>query len=156
MDTLIGSVERLTFYNPDNGYSVVRLKPERGRSPGMGQDGLVTVTGNLPELAPGEHLRLQGKWTNHPKHGLQFQVEICEQILPATVAGLRRYLGSGLIRGIGPRLADRILPISANARWSDRSTSGALLQVEDIGPAQRSISAAWEEQTGQGDHALLA
>ena len=148
MDTLTGSVERLTFYNPDNGYSVVRLKPERGRSPGMGQDGLVTVTGNLPELSPGEHLRLQGKWTNHPKHGLQFQVEICEQILPATVAGIRRYLGSGLIRGIGPRLAERIV-----AQFGERTLEvierqpELLLQVPDIGPKRTGqISAAWEEQ----------
>jgi exodeoxyribonuclease V alpha subunit len=148
MDTLTGSVERLTFYNPENGYSVVRLKPERGRMPGMGPDGLVTVTGNLPELSPGEHLRLQGKWTNHPKHGLQFQVEICEQILPATVAGIRRYLGSGLVRGIGPRLAERIV-----AHFGERtlqvieSQPELLLQVPDIGPKRSGqIAAAWEEQ----------
>jgi exodeoxyribonuclease V alpha subunit len=159
MDTLTGSVERLTFYNPENGYSVVRLKPERGRMPGMGPDGLVTVTGNLPELSPGEHLRLQGKWTNHPKHGLQFQVEICEQILPATVAGIRRYLGSGLVRGIGPRLAERIV-----AHFGERtlqvieSQPELLLQVPDIGPKRSGqIAAAWGgAETGQGDHALLA
>ncbi len=148
MDTLSGSVERLTFYNPENGYSVVRLKPERGRTQGMGQDGLVTVTGNLPELSPGEHLRLQGAWVNHPKHGLQFQVEICEQILPATVAGIRRYLGSGLVRGIGPRLAERIV-----AHFGERTLEvierqpKLLLQVPDIGPKRAGlIAAAWEEQ----------
>ncbi len=148
MDTLTGSVERLTFYNPENGYSVVRLKPIGGRMPGMGQDGLVTVTGNLPELSPGEHLRLQGKWTSHPKHGLQFQVEICEQILPATIAGIRRYLGSGLVRGIGPRLAERIV-----AHFGERtlevieSQPELLLQVPDIGPKRTGqIAAAWEEQ----------
>ena len=63
MDLLSGSVERITYYNPENGYSVVRLRPERvsGRQklPGQGNDGLVTVVGNLPELSPGEHLRLQ-------------------------------------------------------------------------------------------------
>ena len=114
----------------------------------MGQDGLVTVIGNLPELSPGEHLRLQGKWTNHPKHGLQFQVEICEQILPATVAGIRRYLGSGLVRGIGPRLAERIV-----AHFGERTLEvierqpELLLQVPDIGPKRTGqISAAWEEQ----------
>jgi exodeoxyribonuclease V alpha subunit len=148
MDTLTGSVERLTFYNPENGYSVVRLKPERGRVQGIGQDGLITVTGNLPELSPGEQLRLQGKWVNHPKHGLQFQVEICEQILPATVAGMRRYLGSGLVRGIGPRLAERIV-----AHFGERTLEvierqpELLLQVPDIGPKRAGlIAAAWEEQ----------
>ena len=109
MDTLSGSVERITYYNPENGYSVVRLRPEGGKPPGLGRDELVTVVGNLPELAPGEYLRLSGKWVNHPKHGLQFQSEICEQAQPATVAGIRRYLGSGLIKGIGPRLAERIV-----------------------------------------------
>ncbi len=90
MDTLVGSVERITYYNPENGYSVLRLRPERSRVPGLNRDGLVTVTGNLPEVSPGEYLNLQGKWQNHPKHGLQFQVEICQQTLPATVAGIRR------------------------------------------------------------------
>ena len=77
MDDLTGSVERITYYNSENGYSVVRLRPEsksrRQKLPGQSNDGLVTVVGNLPELSPGEHLRLQGRWNTHPKHGQQFQ-----------------------------------------------------------------------------------
>src|SRR5512138_815392 len=110
MDTLTGSVERITFYNAENGYTVLRLRPEiaRGRHmPGVGYDGLATVTGNLPEVSPGEHLRLQGRWDTHPKHGMQFTAEICEQALPATVAGMKNYLGSGMIKGIGPKMAER-------------------------------------------------
>lgn len=148
MDTLVGSVERVTYYNPENGYSVLRLRPERGRPPGMSREGLVTVTGNLPELAPGEHLKLLGSWVNHPKHGLQFQVEICEQALPATLAGVRRYLGSGLIKGIGPRLAERIV-----AHFGQRTLEiieehpEQLAAVEDIGPKRvAKIALAWEEQ----------
>jgi exodeoxyribonuclease V alpha subunit len=80
MEVLTGSVERITYYNPENGYSVVRLRPERGSVQRALSEGLITVTGNLPELAPGEHVRLSGRWTNHPKHGLQFQAETCEQI----------------------------------------------------------------------------
>ena len=95
MDSLSGSVERVTYYNAENGYTVLRLRPERSRTPGVDREGMITVTGNLPELAVGEHLRLSGKWTTHPKHGRQFQVEVCEQTLPATVSGMRRYLGSG-------------------------------------------------------------
>lgn len=148
MDTLTGSVERVTYYNPENGYSVLRLRPERSRTPGANREGLVTVTGNLPELSPGEHLNLSGKWTTHPKHGLQFQVEVCEQTLPATVAGIRRYLGSGLIKGIGGRLADRIVE-HFGARTLDviENNPELLQKVPDIGPKRsKQIATAWAEQ----------
>ena len=148
METLVGSVERITFYNPENGYTVLRLRPERGYLPGMSRDGLVTITGNLPELSPGEYLRISGRWSNHPKHGMQFESETCEQSLPATLAGIRGYLGSGLVRGIGPRLADRIV-----AKFGDRTLQvieeqpELLREVPDIGPRRIArITAAWEEQ----------
>ncbi|MDX9992863.1 MAG: hypothetical protein RBS68_12565 [Anaerolineales bacterium] len=69
MDNLSGAIERITFYNPENGYTVLRLRPEvsRGqRIPGLSYDGLTTVVSNLPELSPGEHVRLQGLWDTHP------------------------------------------------------------------------------------------
>lgn len=148
MDQLNGSVERVTFYNPENGYTVLRLQPERKTMPGVGRDGLVTVTGNLPEVTPGEFLSLQGRWSTHLKHGLQFQVEVCTQTLPATTAGIRRYLGSGLVKGIGPRLAERIV-----ARFGKQTLDviehqpQLLKEVPDIGPKRaRLIAAAWEEQ----------
>jgi exodeoxyribonuclease V alpha subunit len=148
MDTLTGSVERITFYNPENGYSVLRLRPDRGRIQGVNRDGLVTITGNLPELSPGEHLRLSGQWVNHPKHGLQFQSEVCEQILPATLAGIRRYLGSGLVKGIGPRLADRIVAqFGLQTLEVIEEQPERLREVADIGPKRsRLIAAAWQEQ----------
>jgi exodeoxyribonuclease V alpha subunit len=148
METLSGSVERITYYNPENGYTVLRVRPEQGRAPGLDREGMATVTGNLPELAPGEHLRLSGKWVNHPKHGLQFQVEICEQIMPATVAGMRRYLGSGLIKGIGPKLAERIV-VAFGVDTLDviENHPERLDEVADIGPKRsRLIAAAWDEQ----------
>ena len=149
LDTLSGSVERITFYNPENGYCVLRLRPEGSRKiPGLNRDGLATVVGNLPELSPGEHLRLSERWANHPQHGLQLQVEICEQALPATLAGIRRYLGSGLVKGIGPRLADRIVShfgtqtLDIIERHPER-----LMEVPDIGPMRAGrIARAWEEQ----------
>ena len=148
MDTLTGSVERITYYNPENGYSVVRLRPDHPPKQTASQKDQATVVGNLPELTPGEHLRLTGTWTNHPKHGLQFQTETCEQVLPATVAGISRYLGSGLIKGIGPRLAERIVD-----QFGDQTLEvielkpERLLEVPDIGPKRsRSIANAWEEQ----------
>ena len=110
-----GSVERITYYNAENGYSVIRLKPDtRGMLPfkyAGGRESLITVVGNLPEVNPGEWLKLTGRWTSHAKHGRQFQAEHCEQSLPATTEGIKRYLGSGLIRGIGPVMAERIVDL---------------------------------------------
>lgn len=149
MDTLTGSVERVTFYNPENGYSVIRLRPERAfRHPGLGRDGTVTIVGNLPELTAGEQVRLQGRWVSHSKHGLQLQVEICEQTMPATVAGIRRYLGSGLIKGIGPKLAERIVQaFGAQTMEVIDHHPERLREVPDIGPVRSGvIAAAWEEQ----------
>lgn len=155
---LSGSVERITFYNPENGYSVVRLRPERGNPASqsgsqlnlqaLDREGLATIVGNLPELTPGETLRLTGRWVTHPKHGYQFNVETCEQILPATTAGIRRYLGSGLIKGIGPRLADRIVAqFGAQTLEVIERQPERLRQVTDIGPKRMSLIArAWDEQ----------
>lgn len=151
MDNISGSVERITYYNPENGYTVLRFRPEvRGRQhlPGMSDDGLVTIVGNLPEISPGEHLRLQGNWDNHPKHGKQFKAEVCEQVLPSTLAGIESYLGSGMVKGIGPKLAERIV-----ARFRETTFDiieehpGRLLEVPGIGQDRtHKIVAAWEEQ----------
>jgi exodeoxyribonuclease V alpha subunit len=149
MDDLTGAVERITFYNPENGYSVIRLRPERGGArAALNREGLVTVVGNLPELSPGEHLRLEGAWANHPKHGLQFQAENCERVMPATLAGIRRYLGSGLIKGIGPRLAERIVDhFGVQTLEVIEGHPERLLEVTDIGPKRsQTILEAWDEQ----------
>jgi exodeoxyribonuclease V alpha subunit len=151
MDNLSGSVERITFYNPENGYTVLRLRPEvRGRQhlPGLSFDGLVTVVGNLPELSPGEHLRIQGVWDNHPKHGKQFKAEVCEQVLPSTVAGMESYLGSGMVKGIGPQLAERIVDYFREATFEIiENKPERLLEVPGIGQDRtRKIKAAWQEQ----------
>lgn len=152
MDSLTGSVERITYYNPENGYSVVRLKPDRRRAAfpahGVDREGLITLVGNLPELTPGEYVKLQGTYTNHPKHGYQFQVEICEQALPATVDAIRRYLGSGLVKGIGPKFADRIVSAFGTDTLDIIENNPARLrEVPDIGPKRTAqIQAAWVEQ----------
>ncbi len=149
MDSLSGSVERVTYYNAENGYSVVRLRPAKRRNlPALDRDGLVTIVGNLPELTPGEHVQLQGRWVRHPKHGTQFNVEKCQQVLPATTAGIRRYLGSGLIKGIGPRLAERIVAaFGAETLEVIEKHPERLRDVPDIGPKRtQKIAAAWQEQ----------
>jgi exodeoxyribonuclease V alpha subunit len=154
VESLNGSIERITFYNPENGYTVLRLRPDRNlrgegpRKTSLSRDGLATVVGNLPELNPGEHIQLQGHWVNHPKHGSQFNAEICESSLPATVTGIRRYLGSGLIKGIGPGLAKRIVSHFGSKSLSiiDENPE-RLREVPDIGPKRtRKIAEAWEEQ----------
>ena len=109
MDTLEGIVERITYYNEENGYSVLRLKPRGRAGPFAAEGGLVTIVGNLPEITPGESLKLRGQWTTHRDHGRQFKAETCEQVLPATVEGIKKYLGSGLIKGVGPVTAERIV-----------------------------------------------
>ena len=154
MDSLSGAVERITFYNAENGYTVLRLRPESGagsravNTSSLSREGLVTVVGTLPELTPGEHLRLEGHWDKHPKHGSQFKAEVCEQTLPATVAGIQSYLGSGMIKGIGPKLAERIVD-----RFKEKTLdvieqdAARLLQVPGIGMDRlQKIAAAWVEQ----------
>jgi len=154
VDTLTGSVERITFYNPENGYTVLRLRPEHqtgihaAPKSSLSFDGLVTVVGNLPEVSPGEHLRLQGQWDKHPKHGPQFKVEVCEQTLPATVAGIQGYLGSGMIKGIGPKLAERIVgQFKEDTFTIIEQNPERLLEVSGIGMDRTGkITAAWQEQ----------
>ena len=151
MDKLTGSVERITFYNPENGYSVLRLRPEvrgRQRLPGLSRDGLITVVGNLPEVSPGEHLKLEGIWDTHPKHGKQFKAEICEQALPSTIAGMASYLGSGMVKGIGPKLAERIVECFGEETFEIiEDQPHRLAEVSGIGRDRMGkIIAAWEEQ----------
>ena len=151
VDKLSGSIERITYYNPENGYTVLRLRPEIARhqpASGLSIDGLVTVVGNLPELSPGEHLRLQGLWDTHPKHGKQFKVEVCEQALPASVAGIESYLGSGMIKGIGPKLAERIVAVFKEATFDIiEQHPERLVEVSGIGQDRTArIMTAWQEQ----------
>src|SRR5512141_217995 len=154
MDILSGSVERITFYNPENGYTVLRLRPEHQRGihgapkASLSSDGLATVVGNLPEVSPGEFLQLQGQWSRHPTHGSQFKAEVCEQTLPATLAGIQGYLGSGLIKGIGPKLAERIVAKFKEDTFDViEQTPERLLEVPGIGVDRTGkITKAWQEQ----------
>lgn len=147
-----GSVERVTYYNEENGYSVIRLKPDSRRMLPFaytpGRDGLLTVVGNLPEVNPGEWLKLTGRWTNHAQHGRQFQAETCEQALPATVEGVKRYLGSGLIRGVGKVMAERIVNKFGEQTLDVIEFEPQRLRgVLGIGPKRvKQITKAWEEQ----------
>src|SRR5271166_4036422 len=109
MDHLEGIVERITFYSVETGYTVLRLKPSHVNRSLLGKDGLATVVGTLPEIQPGESVRLSGAWLSHKEYGSQFRAETVEQIAPSSVEGIKRYLGSGLIKGVGPVTAGRIV-----------------------------------------------
>ena len=140
-DQLHGSVERITYYSEETGYSVVRLNVE-------GQAGLVTVVGNLPEVNPGESLRLEGTWTTHPQYGRQFKAERCKQILPATAEGIKRYLGSGLVKGVGPVTAARIVQrFGADTLRVLDEEPRRLREALGVGPKRAAaVAKAWEEQ----------
>ncbi len=97
-----GQVERITFCNEENGFTVAKMKVQ-------GQKELVTITGNLPGINSGEVLDLWGEWNRHPKFGNQFKIIRFQSVMPATVVGIEKYLGSGLIRGIGPVMAGRLV-----------------------------------------------
>ena len=109
MDNLTGTVERIVYQNDENHWTVARLKlaeaPARYRS----SVDLTTIVGNLPGINVGETLSLSGQWEVHPRHGRNFKVATYEPRLPSNVDGIRRYLGSGLIKGIGPKTAGQIV-----------------------------------------------
>jgi len=146
-----GTVERITYYNQENGYTVLRLRPDGGggeRLLGLNLEGLLTVVGKLPELSPGENIALEGEYTSHPKHGLQFAASECKQRKPVTLEGIERYLGSGLIQGIGPQLAKRIVTHFGNDTLKIiEEEPERLKNVPGIGQDRSAkIIAAWETQ----------
>jgi exodeoxyribonuclease V alpha subunit len=150
MDSLEGIVERITFYSEETGYTVLRLRPAHTPRSGFaaGEDDLITVVGNLPEVNAGESLRLEGLWMAHPQYGRQFKAEKCEQVLPATVEGIKRYLGSGLIKGIGPKTAARIVKkFGADTLKTIDENPRALRDVLGVGPKKAAmIELAWQQQ----------
>jgi exodeoxyribonuclease V alpha subunit len=134
-------LERLTYVNEETGYTVARVATDRGSD-------LLTVVGALLGAQPGESLRLRGRWSSHPKFGRQFEVESYTTVLPATVQGIQRYLGSGLIKGIGPRFAERIVErFGVDTLTVIEETPARLIEVPGLGPKRTAkITAAWEEQ----------
>ncbi|MCE7080584.1 ATP-dependent RecD-like DNA helicase [Streptomyces sp. ST2-7A] len=137
---LEGVLERVTYANEENGWTVARVDAGRGD--------LITVVGALLGAQPGESLRMRGRWGSHPQHGRQFQVDNYTTVLPATVQGIRRYLGSGLIKGIGPKTAERIVDhFGTDTLDVIEADPKRLIEVPGLGPKRTAlIGAAWEEQ----------
>lgn len=138
---LEGVLERITYANEENGYTVARVDTGRGGD-------LLTVVGSLLGAQVGESLRMEGRWGSHPQYGRQFTVENYTTVLPATIQGIRRYLGSGLIKGIGPRIAERIVDhFGTDTLDVIEQEPKRLIEVPGLGPKRtKMIGAAWEEQ----------
>jgi exodeoxyribonuclease V alpha subunit len=138
---LQGQIERITYTNEENGFTIARVKV-------YGQRDLVTVVGRLMAPTPGEILKMRGEWVNHPKYGEQFKIVHCKTAVPASVYGIEKYLGSGLIKGIGPVMAKRIV-----ARFGKDTLDiieneiEMLAEVEGIGKKRiRLVKKAWDDQ----------
>ena len=138
---LSGQIERITYTDLDTGFTIAKLKVQ-------GRPDLVTVVGNLMSPAPGEVLELKGVWTTHPKYGPQFKIQEHRTRVPATVNGIRKYLGSGLIKGLGPVMADRIVKQFGSKTLDviDENVE-RLAEVEGIGKKRIDmIRDAWDAQ----------
>jgi len=139
--TIEGILERIVFFSEETNFTVARLQMARNPD-------LVTIVGSIPCPNPGETLRLKGEWIVDVKFGRQFRVESCLSVLPSTITGIEKYLGSGLVKGIGPIMAKRVVAmfgletLDVIGEQSER-----LLEVEGIGPIRvQRITKAWQEQ----------
>lgn len=149
-DEISGSVENIVYHSEETGYAVLNLRVAGGTQDG-GQN--ATVVGKTPNVWEGEEIKARGKWARHPEHGLEFRADEIECIVPSSVEGIRRYLASGAINGVGKVYADRIVD-----RFGDQTldiigkNSARLLEVPGIGKGRLSkIRRSWEAQHGVRD-----
>jgi exodeoxyribonuclease V alpha subunit len=140
-EVLAGLVERVTFHNPENGFCVLRVKAR-------GQRDLVTTIGHAAMISAGEWITATGIWLNDRNHGLQFNAHFLKTSAPSTVEGIEKYLGSGMIRGIGPVYAKRLVKMFGKDVFDIiEATPERLREVGGIGPLRAAkISAGWADQ----------
>ncbi len=140
-EQLGGLIERVTFHNADSGFCVLRVKVR-------GQRDLVTLIGQAPMVSAGEAVQATGSWTNDRDHGLQFRAEFLRVSAPTTTEGIEKYLGSGMIRGIGPVYARKLVGVfGANVFDIIEQTPERLREISGIGPGRASrIVSGWAEQ----------
>ena len=145
-ETLVGSVERVTFHNADTGFAVLRVKA-RGRRD------LVPLVGHAAIIAAGEYVHAVGTWTTDRTHGLQFRADTLKTTAPTSAEGIARYLGSGMVRGIGPKLAARIVALFGLDTFEVIEADPARLrEVAGIGSLRADrIAAGWAEQKAVRD-----
>ena len=138
---LQGQIERITYTNEENGFTIARVKV-------YGRRDLVTVVGNLMAPTPGEIIKMRGEWANHPKYGEQFKIVQYKTAVPASVYGIQKYLGSGLIKGIGPVMAKRIVAkFGKDTLDIIENEIEKLAEVDGIGKKRiQMVKKAWEDQ----------
>jgi exodeoxyribonuclease V alpha subunit len=138
---LQGTVERILYRNEENGYAVAKIKPNKSSN-------LVTITGILAGVNIGEYLQMQGQWVLHPEYGQQFQLASYQVNQPATEEGIIKYLSSTLIKGIGPKMAERIVTaFGAQTLEIIEESPERLVEVPGIGKERMlTISQGWSEQ----------
>ena len=141
MEYLRCVVERITYQNSQNGYTVIKCKAR-------GYSDLITVVGAMPDVHVGSVLSLSGMWKMDAKYGRQFSIDTFEETLPATVYGIEKYLGSGLVKGIGPKFAKRIVSMFGTETLTViENTPDELIKVAGIGKIRvERIKKSWEEQ----------
>jgi exodeoxyribonuclease V alpha subunit len=140
-EPLSGLVERVTYHNADNGWAVLRIKARGHRD-------LVTVVGSVVSISPGEFIQASGRWTTHRDHGLQFAADFLRSAPPTSLEGIEKYLGSGLVKGIGPHFAKRLVKAFGEAVFDViEQQSERLIEVGGIGPKRAArITTAWADQ----------
>src|SRR5438445_5919173 len=131
VESLSGLIERVTFFNEENGFAVLKVKTKGHREE-------VTVVGSVPSVSPGEWLTAEGHWVRDREFGLQFKADLLKNSAPTTKEGIEKYLGSGMVKGIGPAYAKKLV-----AKFGEKifdiieKESGRLEDVEGIGPMRR-------------------
>lgn len=141
VESLTGLIERVTYFNEENGYAVLKVKAKGHRD-------LVSVVGSLPSVSAGEWVTAQGFWVQDREFGLQFKSEMLTSTPPTTVEGIEKYLGSGMVKGIGPVYAKKLVGKFGEGIFEViEQRSAELESVDGIGPKRRQkIKAAWAEQ----------
>ena len=140
-EPLSGLVERVTFHSPDTGFCVLRVKVRGNRE-------LVTVIGSAASIQPGEFIQASGRWDNHHDHGIQFKTTFLKVMLPNSIDGIEKYLGSGMIKGIGPHFAKKLVKAFGEDVFDVIEKSPERLRkLDGLGPKRVDrITSGWADQ----------
>ena len=140
-EQLTGAVERVTFHSEETGFCVLRVKVRGHRD-------LVTVVGTAATITPGEYIEGQGVWVNDRTHGLQFKTQALRVVPPSTLEGIEKYLGSGMVKGIGPHFAKKLVQAFEEQVFDIvEQTPERLTELDGIGPKRKKrVVEAWEAQ----------